>query len=165
MRLDRLVQKLPARQWLAAPAKNDELARGNVLACYSALQAKGINPFMTPVVIDVGCSPKFRHFRVDASPCITKQRGAAAAYWCSTKGGRLTITELGRLQGFEDHEVWWRDVGLSEQQFGGMLGNAQSLCVVDALLPHVLYAAKLIDADDLRLLAAARTPARAASSA
>ena len=62
------------------------------------------------------------------------------------------MSELARLQGFGPDDIDWKGAGISARQYGGMLGNAQSLCVVEALRPHVLYASKIIDAQDFQLL-------------
>ena len=153
--LANIVKKLPDRRWMPTPAKKDRLAYGNVMAAYKKLNEKGINPFTEPVIIDMRCSKKFRTFRVSGSPCITYTRGSSQSYWCSTKGGCLTVSELGMLQGFGPTDIDWKGAGLSPTQYGGMLGNAQSLCVVEALLPHVLYASKIIDAEDFQLLTSA----------
>ena len=152
--LARIVKPLPDHRWMPAPAKEDANAHANVMAAYKALKEKGINAFTKPVIIDTGCSARFRTYRVSASPCITHTRGSQLAYWCSTKGGRLTVSELGRLQGFGPNDIDWKGAGLTAHQYGGMLGNAQSLCVVEALLPYVLYASKIIDTDDFQLLMA-----------
>ena len=55
------------------------------------------------------------------------------------------------MQGFDPKaDVDWREAGLTASQFGGMVGNAQSLNVVQALMPHVLYHSKLITKEQFR---------------
>ena len=146
-----LVTPLPTDKWSAAPTA--EPGRGNVLEAYRLCAAHGVNPFLVPVVVDVGASARFRSHRVTACPCITKSRAAQLGYWCSTKGGRLTIEELAMLQGFSPAAINWKSAGVSDKKFGACLGNAQSLNVVEAVLPHALFLAKIIDQDDFKALA------------
>ena len=105
-----------------------------------------------PVVEDIGASEHFRSHRVQACPCITKSRASQLGYWCSTKGGRLTVEELALLQGFMPTTIKWKSLGISDKKFAGCLGNAQSLNVVVALLPYALYMAKIIDKQDFDAL-------------
>jgi len=50
-------------------------------------------------------------------------------------------------QGFSELDVPWQAAGLTPTQIGGMIGNAQSFNVVRALVPHVLFHARLITKD------------------
>ena len=150
--LERLVKPLPAADWQALP--ESEPGRGNVLSAYKSCKEKGTNPFMVPVVVDMDASPRFRSFRVGSCPCITKTRAGSFAYWCSTKGGRLSLSELMMLQGFQPAAVAWEEAGLTASQMAQCLGNAQSWNVVVAVLPRLLYLAKLIDSKDFGALVA-----------
>ena len=49
------------------------------------------------------------------------------------------------LQGFEPAHLPWKGTGLSASAVAGALGNGQTLPLVRALLPHVLFHACLID--------------------
>ena len=145
-----LVTRLPKAQWAAVPTT--EPGRSNTLHAYQRCDNDGVNPFKVPVIVDVGASEKFRSHRVQACPCITKSRASQLGYWCSTKGGRLTVQELALLQGFMPTTIKWKSFGISDKKFAGCLGNAQSLNVVVALLPHALYMAKIIDKQDFDAL-------------
>ena len=57
------------------------------------------------------------------------------------------------LQGFSPAAINWKSAGVSDKKFGACLGNAQSLNVVEAVLPHALFLAKIIDQDDFKALA------------
>jgi hypothetical protein len=63
----------------------------------------------------------------------------------STKGARISVKDLTLLQGFDADDVDWAGAGVTANQFAVCLGNAQSLNVVVAVLPHLLYKAKLAD--------------------
>ena len=74
-------------------------------------------------------------------------------YWRSTKGGRLIVEELAMLQGFSPAAINWKSAGVSDKQIGSCLGNAQSLNVVEVVLPHALFLANIIDQNDFKPLA------------
>ena len=75
---------------------------------------------------------------------MTRTRCGTFGYWCSTKGGRLTINDFIRLQGFKTADLPYRTMGVSAQELASALGNSMSLNVVMAILPTALYNAKLI---------------------
>jgi hypothetical protein len=62
------------------------------------------------------------------------------------------VEELAMLQGFNPAAINWKPAGDSDKQIGSCLGNAQSLNVVEAVLPHALFLAKIIDQDDFKAL-------------
>ena len=67
--------------------------------------------------------------------------------------GRLTVEEPAMLLGFNPAAINWKSAGASDKKFGACLGNAQSLNVVEAVLPHALFLAKIVDQDDFKALA------------
>jgi hypothetical protein len=112
-----------------------------------------VNPFVTPVIVDMRASKRFSYFKINCMPSITKTRGSGLGYWCSTKGGRLSVEEMSLMQGFcPKVDVPYKDAGLTVSQFGGMLGNAQSFNVVRAIMPRLLFHAKLITHEQLKLV-------------
>lgn len=145
-----LVARLPDDKWAMAPTT--EPGHGNTMEAYRLCALDGVNPFLVPVVVDIGASERFRTHRVRECPCITRTRASQLGYWCSTKGGRLAAEELGMLQGFSPGTIDWKSAGVSEKKFAACLGNAQSLNVVEAVLPHALFLAKIIDTDDFAAL-------------
>ena len=74
-------------------------------------------------------------------PTMTRTRCASFGYWCTTKGGRLTVNDFIRLQGFEPSELPRKGMVVSAAELAGALGNSMSLNVVMALLPKALYCA------------------------
>ena len=54
------------------------------------------------------------------------------------------IDEMAQLQGFKPDEFAWQSAGLEESAAGAALGNGQTVSVVKALLPHVLFHGSVI---------------------
>ena len=134
----------------ATPAT--QRGRSNTLAAYRQCAAQGVNPFIVPVVVDMCASERSRNHRVLSCPCITKSRAATLGFWCSTKGGRLSADELAMLQGFSPATIDWKSAGIADKKFASCLGNAQSLNVVEAVLPHAVFLAKIIGQDEFTAL-------------
>ena len=141
--LQTLLTPVPPTMWKPIP-DHPPAARDLVLGAYARAVRKHINPFITPVVVDVGCSKRFSTFGVDEFPTVTRTRARSFAYWVSTKGARVDIDELALLQGFGPSDIDWRGSGVTDTNFAGCLGNAQSMNVCLALVPHLLYFGKLI---------------------
>ena len=119
------------------------------------VQQHGTNAFIEPVIVDVAASDKFATFRVAEVPSITKSRGSAKqSYWCSTKGGHLTVTELAMLQGFPRDfiEGMKADLNKSDNIIGGCVGNAQTVPLLADLISHVLYMSKAITKDQFIMM-------------
>ena len=142
-----LVPKLPRNVWRALPEGG--MALDNVKNAYVKCVAKGINPFITPVVIDAGSSTKYASFQVNRSPTLTGARAGSLGYWCSTKGGPLTAEDCARLQGFDLDDLHYEAAGLSPNQFAGCMGQANSFTVMRALIPMLMWLACMIDDAEL----------------
>ncbi len=144
IRLDRIVTPLPADKFKMLPqgnTKSAKLWRANVRKAYE--KTIGANPFRVPVVVDMKSSHRFTSHGVNQAPCLTRQRCYGMGYWCSFKGGVLNCTEMAMLQGIPE-TFDWEGAGISECQYGGMIGNSMSVNVLTCLLPEVLYAANLV---------------------
>ena len=148
-----LINPLPSTQWLPHPsARKDELKYKNVIQAYKDVK-DSVNPFRVPIIVDCGSSPVFSSFRVNEAPTLTRTRsGQKDGYWCSTKGGGLDATELGKLQGFEPEEFPWKEVGLSRAAAGGVMGNAQTLPLVADIVCHLLFHSCQIDFETFELM-------------
>ena len=138
-----IAEPLPQGQWQALPPEGNKRRHKNVVSAYTEAASKGINPFETPIVVDMGVSERFASFGVDFCPCLTRSRAGDFGYWCSTKGGPLSIADMCRLQGFDEAELDWAGAGVTARQFAACLGNAMSVNVLRHLVPRVLYYAKL----------------------
>ena len=73
-------------------------------------------------------------------------------YWCTYKGGFLTMEEVGRLQGFPSDMIPWASLGISPRQFGATMGNSMTLTVLLTPIPVVLHSAGKIGATQAAVL-------------
>ena len=88
------------------------------------------NPFRTPIMVDIDCSPKFATFGINIAKTLTRTRGMQGGPWVSTRGRRVSTDELLRLQGFEPGRVPWEGAGITKAQIGGMVGNSVTVHTV-----------------------------------
>ena len=93
--------------------------------------------------MDVDCSEKFSTFGINIAKTLTRTRGIQGGPWVSTRGRRVTINEMLRLQGFEPKDVDWTGAGVTAAQLGGMLGNAVTVQTVGHLLAAAMHASGL----------------------
>ena len=114
--------------------------RSNVECHMQRRIQEGVNPFERAVFVASGSSPTFCNSSVDTCMTITRSEAQRSGYWCSIKGGFLETVDIARLQGYRDGLIPWQQLGISDAQAGGLLGNAMSLNVLLHLLPGVLYA-------------------------
>ena len=111
--------------------------------CLADASKKAINPFITPIVIDAGATPKLVQWKEDVSLTLCEKRASAGLYWCNTKGGYITVDEMSALQGF-DGTINYRQAGVTDTAYAGCLGAAQTLTVVEHVLCHALFLAQMI---------------------
>ena len=138
-----IIKTLPATEFKTCPLEIEEpMEHKNVMKAYKECN---VNPFTFPVVIDAKSSEGFSSWQKGICPTLTKTRSAGFGYWASTKGGYLDLDEMAALQGFAPAHLPWKGTGLSASAVAGALGNGQTLPLVRALLPHVLFHACLID--------------------
>ena len=114
----------------------------------------GIKPFERAAAIDTGASLTRSISTLDVCMTITKTEAARRGFWCTYKGGFMSIADICRLQGYPDWMVPWQAWHISEHQAGMMLGNAMTLPVVMAVLPQLLYSADKINALQFDILKA-----------
>ena len=104
----------------------------------------GINPCEVPVLIDCDCSEKYATYGLNIAKAITRARGGSGGPWVSSRGRRVTIDELFKLQGFDaPGDVPWQAAKLSKRQAGQLIGNSLCPPVIGMLLSETLYAAGL----------------------
>ena len=80
-------------------------------------------------------------FRKETCPTITRARGGSCAFWNTKLNRRLTVMELARLQGCDITSLDRR--GITDAQFGRMVGNAMTITVVERLIGKMLLAVNL----------------------
>ena len=124
-----------------SPSLAKELMR---LACRDAV-AKGVDPLKVPIAIGIDCSMKFKIYGINECRTLTHTRGRSGGPWISTRGRRMTTTELLRLQGFDDGDIPWAQAGISSSQLGAMLGDAVSLNVIGPVIAEALYSAGVVN--------------------
>jgi site-specific DNA-cytosine methylase len=148
-----VVKILPASEFKTLPTQTSYKANVQRALHGAATGVGGINPFVKPMVIDMGASPKFSSAMVNMSPSITRTRAMQLGYWCTTKGGPLDVFELATLQGFSVADVEaWKSLKIPERKILGMIGNAQTKTLVADLVPHVLYHSCLINLNQFKAM-------------
>lgn len=128
------------------PLPNPKEGRGlllrNVMRAYKECE---MNPFTTPILVDMKASPKFSTWRHGESPTLTQTRASSFGYWYSLKGGPLSVGDMAKLQGFKGSDFPWKESQMgSETAVAGVLGNGQTLPLVQNLLPNLLWHASLV---------------------
>ena len=142
--LSSIITRLPLKDWSMFPAKPEE--RQYVMDVCKEIASEGRNPYLVPAIIDIGSSQGFRSYNAHHAPCSTKTRCSGKGYWCSSKGGPVSVREFMLLHGLDPTGIdgEYQCAGVTECQMGSMLGNTMSCNVLKALLPAVLFKAKLI---------------------
>jgi len=122
------------------PAKLDSMRRTmakNIRLALERVAKKAadtnVRPESLPVVVDTNSTGLSISF--DETPCITKSRAAARAFWLLQYGRPLSIRELLRCQGFDPTRM--RLVG-TDCQMGARVGNAFTCTVLRAILMNAL---------------------------
>ena len=108
--------------------------------CYN----NGRDPSSTPIMVDVDASKRFSSFGVDEAKTLTRSRGGSGGPWVSTRGRRMTINELVKLQGFQKSDIMWEELKISERTVGQMLGNAVNVNTMACILEEALWSAGLV---------------------
>ncbi len=98
------------------------------------------NPFETTYVMDIDSSTGRAKAMAGCSPCLTRSR--YHGHWLSTRGRRMNLDEMLRLQGFRPSQ--FRSV-VSPVELGKQCGNAMSVNVVERVLARLLPVAGLAD--------------------
>ena len=128
------------------PPKGGKTNRSRELVklAYTKNLALGIDPSTHLIFTDIDCSLKFNNFTVGYLPCMTATRASSCGWWVSTRGRRITLSELFGFHGVDERDVPWREAGVSATQMGHMLGNTMSLNVCERVLSRALWSAGLV---------------------
>ena len=92
-----------------------------------------------PWVADLENGFKKPNIRFDCTPCLTRRRCQAQAFWVFSHGRRLNAREMLRLQGLSAKR-YSRPPCVSGADFRGMVGNAFCVNVIKSLLRNILPA-------------------------
>lgn len=125
---------LPPR---APPSFRHRVVNGLVL-----LLEKGVNPTVTDCVIDAGSSCDFTRPATNKIMTITSSRAGQGKYWLTARSRYASVAELARLQGHNARLI--RRDGITDSEFGRMVGNGMSVNVLERMLPRALAAAGLV---------------------
>jgi len=121
------------------PPESQGTARSNVLSMLKELKANGCRPLKVPYIMDCDSSARRAKYLKDLSPCMTCSRNGG--HWVSSRGRRMTKTEMMRLQGIDPNTF---RVAVSECQLGRQIGNAMSVNVLERLFVRLLPACGLV---------------------
>ena len=100
-----------------------------VLNKVSKWSAAGHGPATSfPIIVDIGSSQfSYGH---NICPCLTRSRTSQHGYWSLQHGRPLSLSEVGRLQGFDVSRM---RINVSENQMGALIGNSFSVPVWGAV--------------------------------
>ena len=94
-------------------------------------------------MVDIVCSDRFATYGINIARTLTKTRGQCGGPWVSSRGRRVTLHEMMRLQGFSKKDIPQAELDLSDRQIGGMMGNAVTVHTMGAILSEALHSAGL----------------------
>ena len=137
--LDSILDPLPFRFDVstlksALPPASQKVARKNVMNAIANVQAKGVDPYTRPVIIDVDGSKG--HFCSSYSPCLTASR--SSGHWVTNRGRRLSLSERLRLMGVRLERVQNCIDCASERDIGKVIGNAVPVSLISNLFRNLL---------------------------
>ena len=93
------------------------------------------------VLVDKGASNL--GIGIGVAPCLTKARGQSHNLFKLQTGQAMSLTELLRLQGFDNDEIASMNMVISPKQLGGLLGNGFTKTVLQRLLVCCIRAAEM----------------------
>ena len=77
----------------------------HVAGAYKRASSKNIDPLTTCVVVDYkGSRSRGVRFQIGRFPCLTASRASSHGYWISTRGRPASLSEMVKLQGFDNME-------------------------------------------------------------
>jgi len=116
----------------------------NLSNAYRNIQKLGQNPASDTWVVDCDAACHKSNFVHNMSPCVTRSR--YRGHWITSKGRRMTIAEMLRLQGINPTDF---RVAVSDTSIGQQIGNAMSVNVIERILHRALIAAGLVSAESI----------------
>ena len=106
------------------------------------IMANGGRPSVGDYMLEIDAkSPSFKQ---DQSFCLTSARVSGGGYWVSSRGRRLRLDAMRRLQGYDPAYVRTLE-GVTSRQFAFMRGNGMAVPMVARILYKLLPAAKLAE--------------------
>lgn len=112
---------------------------------FAKIHAKGVNPLKTACAVDIGCSEKFLSHGIDIAPTLLRSRAGSGGFWLSSRGRKMTLTELAKISGFRPAELQgYTAAGVSHCQLAQMFGNSVPVPLMGAVLTSGMLAAGLV---------------------
>lgn len=121
------------------PHKNYKTGYNNAREVLKDLQKNKQDPFQNTFLIDIDASERFRNKMKDRVMCMTKSR--PSGYWISSRGRRMTITEMLKCQGMDPGSF---EQVVPDKVLGAQIGNAMSQNVLERLFINLLPLAGLV---------------------
>jgi hypothetical protein len=104
----------------------------------------GINVNKVPICVEIDSSEEFGSWSAGYTPCITASRGKSRGFFITVHGRRIRVNEMMRCQGMQPKRLRKWTESMSRGAIGHAIGNAMSVCVLERLLPTVLYSAGIL---------------------
>ena len=104
----------------------------------------GINVGTVPIVVEFDSSDEFGSWTAGYTPCITASRGKSRGFFINIRGRRIRVNEMMRCQGMQPTRLRKWSKFMPRGIIGHAIGNAMSVCVLERLLPKVLYNAGIL---------------------
>lgn len=82
------------------------------------------------------------NFMLNKSPCLTRSRACSSGHWLTTRGRRMTRSEMLRLFAIKPSRINFGKV--SSRKAGAMIGNAIAVNVLERIFCTLLPAAGLV---------------------
>lgn len=104
----------------------------------------GIKVRKVPIVVEIDSGEEFGSWTAGYTPCITASRGKPRGFFITIHGRRIRVNEMMRCQGMQPKRMrkWYKS--MPRGVIGHAIGNAMSVCVLERLLPRVMYSAGIL---------------------
>ena len=126
--------------WKPMPSDASPSVKQAIETAYQKAVDRGMNPFISNIVVDSGASKTWSSSMVDMCPCLTATRSASMGFWSSAKGAYLDEKDMCRLMGIKPETFDIEAAEVTVRQFGKQLGNANSVTVVAKIMAEVFKA-------------------------
>ena len=110
----------------------------NLRKAWKDMVKLGLNPEQTDAIVDIGAGKGYGSFRIGECPTITPGRGKGFGFYSTMLTRPLSLTEMMRLQGADPKKI---DLSIiSKTQAAGVIGNAMSVNLMEAIIVSILVA-------------------------
>ena len=114
---------------------------------FSKIHSAGNNPLTTACAVDVDCSEKFLTYGINVSPTLLRSRAGSGGFWLSTRGRKMTLTEMAKITVFGPAELHgYSNAGIRNSQLAKMFGNSVPVPLIGEVLMSGMLAAGLLSA-------------------